>query len=72
MGKWTRRDLVKTGLAASAGVLTSKELRAESAEAKLADATAAQTFAQLDPTAPNKLRERLLLDYCLLYTSRCV
>jgi beta-galactosidase len=63
MGKWTRRDLVKTGLAASAGVLTSKELRAESAEAKLTDATAAQTFAQLDPTAPNKLRERLLLDY---------
>jgi beta-galactosidase len=63
MGKWTRRDLVKTGLAASAGVLAKNELRAESSEARLATAASAHAFAQLDPTAPNLLRERLLLDY---------
>ncbi|MGD0797414.1 MAG: beta-galactosidase GalA [Acidobacteriaceae bacterium] len=63
MGKWTRRDLLKTGLAASAGVLANKELRAESAAAKITAATEAQTFAQLDLAAPNLLRERLLLDY---------
>jgi beta-galactosidase len=63
MGKWTRRDLVKTGLAASAGVLANKELRAESAESKQAAAASASTFAQLDLAAPNPFRERLLLDY---------
>jgi beta-galactosidase len=64
MGKWTRRDLVKTGLAASASVLANKELRAQSAaESKLTAAASALAFAQLDPTAPNPLRECLLLDY---------
>jgi len=64
MSKWTRRDLVKTGLAASAGVLANKELRAESAKSNLAAvARPASTFAQLDPSAPNPFRDRLLLDY---------
>jgi beta-galactosidase len=63
MGKWTRRDLVKTGLAASAGVLANKELRAESAESNLTAGSPPSTFAQLDLAATNPFRERLLLDY---------
>jgi beta-galactosidase len=61
MGKWTRRDLVKAGLAASAGVMTGGELLAEP---RLAGAPA---FAQIagNPAADqaSHLRERLLLDY---------
>jgi beta-galactosidase len=66
MGKWTRRDLVKAGLAASAGVMTGKDLLAEPNQLQVAAAT--PIFAQLganrsDPNQPNTLRERLLLDF---------
>jgi beta-galactosidase len=61
MGKWTRRDLVKAGLAASASVITGNELLAEPRGSRLA--AAAPAFAQLVATASNTLRERLLLDY---------
>ena len=61
MGKWTRRDLVKAGLAASAGVMTGKELLAEPLESH--PAATAPIFAQIHPDGPNTLRERLLLDY---------
>jgi beta-galactosidase len=61
MGKWTRRDLVKAGLAASAGVMTGKDLLAEP---RLAPAVAAfaQAGAQVAGQAGSQ-RERLLLDY---------
>ena len=61
MGKWTRRDLVKTGLAASAGVMTGGELLAEP---RLAGTAAfAQAAGSLAPDQAGNLRERLLLDY---------
>jgi beta-galactosidase len=68
MAKWTRRDLVKAGLAASAGVMTGKELLAEERLAGAAPVFA-QTGATLPVTnlpgvtEPNTLRERLLLDF---------
>ncbi len=67
MGKWTRRDLVKAGLAASAGALTGTELLAEPENAGIAGAES-PLFAQMSPaqmsaSAANPLRERLLLDY---------
>ena len=63
MAKWTRRDLVKVGLAASAGVMSGKD--------SLADeriVPAASAFAQAGADAhvadqANNLRERLVLDY---------
>jgi beta-galactosidase len=66
MGKWTRRDLVKAGLAASAGVMTGNDLLAEARESGIGVATPA--FAQVDTDKigvhqPNMLRDRLLLDY---------
>src|SRR3984957_18228682 len=61
MGKWTRRDLVKVGLAASASVVAGGELVAESPESRLTVETPA--FAQTNAGEPNSLRERLLLDY---------
>jgi beta-galactosidase len=63
MGKWTRRDLVKAGLAASAGVIAGDDLRAEprSHRAVAAAAAFAQAPAAGDRQTP--LRERLLLDY---------
>jgi beta-galactosidase len=61
MGKWTRRDLMKTGLAASAGVMTGSDLLAEPREARLQ--AVSPTFAQVHAEQPNTLRERLLLDY---------
>src|SRR5664280_1933670 len=61
MGKWTRRDLVKAGLAASASVVTGNELLAEPRESRLA--AAAPAFAQVAATESSNLRERLLLDY---------
>ena len=62
MGKWTRRDLVKAGLAASAGVMTGNELLAEPRAAEAA------AFMQGNASQPvvdpgNPLRERLLLDF---------
>ena len=61
MSKWTRRDLVKAGLAASAGVMTGTELLAEPGESRLA--AAVPVFAQVPVGQLNGLRERLLLDY---------
>ena len=61
MAKWTRRDLVKAGLVASAGVMTGNELLAEPRESRLA--AAPPVFAQLAAESPSTLRERLLLDY---------
>ena len=61
MGEWTRRDLVKAGLAASAGALAGKELLAEPGGLGLA--AGSPVFAQVSPNQPNPLRERLLLDY---------
>ena len=61
MGKWTRRDLVKAGLAASAGVMTGSELLAEPREARLRVASPA--FAQVAASTQNAQRERLLMDY---------
>ena len=62
MGTWTRRDLVKAGLAASAGVMTGNELLAEPRAAEAA------AFMQGNASQPvvdpgNPLRERLLLDF---------
>ena len=61
MGKWTRRDLVKAGLAASADVMTGGDLLAEPRESRLAGVVPA--FAQVGADQPNPLRDRLLLDY---------
>ncbi len=71
MGKWTRREMVKAGLAASAGAMTGSELLAEErgpravdAAALFAQMNAGQTVANLpDANGPNTLRERLLLDF---------
>ena len=61
MSNWTRRDLVKAGLAASASVMAGNDLLAESRESRLAPA--APQLAQLAAASPNNLRERLLFDY---------
>jgi beta-galactosidase len=61
MSKWTRRDLVKAGLAASASVMTGSELLAERRESR--PAAAPPLFAQISSDQPNLLRERLLLDF---------
>ncbi|HEX9201149.1 MAG TPA: beta-galactosidase GalA [Acidobacteriaceae bacterium] len=66
MGKWTRRDLVKAGLAASVGVITRNDLLAESRESR--SSAAAPAFAQsgaepIGADQPNTLRDRLLLDH---------
>ena len=66
MGKWTRRDLVKAGLAASAGVMAGGELVAEPREPQLAGA--ARALAQVGAATnaadrPGAPRERLLLDF---------
>jgi beta-galactosidase len=61
MAKWTRRDLVKAGLAASASVMTASELRAEPRESRIAGAP--PVFAQIAAEPSSALRERLLLDY---------
>jgi beta-galactosidase len=61
MSKWTRRDLVKAGLAASAGVIAGNDVLAEPGEARLVGAT--PMFAQAAVSEANPLRERLLLDF---------
>jgi beta-galactosidase len=66
MAKWTRRDLVKAGLAASAGVMTGKDLLAEPRGSRLTNGS--PIFAQMGANLPgvnepNTLRERLLLDF---------
>ncbi|MDP9050175.1 MAG: DUF4982 domain-containing protein [Acidobacteriota bacterium] len=60
MSKWTRRDLVKAGLAASAGVMAGNDLLAESRESRLAPT---MEFAQLAASPSGSAREKLLLDY---------
>jgi beta-galactosidase len=60
MSKWTRRDLVKAGLAASAGAITGNDLLAEPRQSRPA---VSARFAQLAAMESNKVRERLLLDY---------
>src|SRR5580698_356491 len=61
MGKWTRRDLVKAGLAASAGVMTGNDLLAEAPASR--PSAAPPVFAQTNAGEAKPLRERLLLDY---------
>jgi beta-galactosidase len=61
MGKWTRRDLVKAGLAASAGVMTGNDLLAEAPAS--GSVAVAPVFAQVSAAEAKPLRERLLLDY---------
>src|ERR1035437_1392716 len=61
MGKWTRREWVKAGLAPSADVMTGGDLLAEPRESRLAGVVPA--FAQVGADQPNPLRDRLLLDY---------
>ena len=66
MGKWTRRDLVKAGLAASAGVMAGGELVAEPRESRLAGAAPAPAQIGAATNAadrPGTPRERLLLDF---------
>lgn len=62
MGKWTRRDLVKVGLAASAGAITSGEGFAQRVEAESEPMFAT---AEMGAAAEGKndLRERLLMDF---------
>jgi beta-galactosidase len=61
MSKWTRRDLVKAGLAASAGVMTGNDLLAEHRASQVAPRTA--ILAELGAAQSNALRERLSLDF---------
>jgi beta-galactosidase len=68
MGKWTRRDLVKAGLAASAGAMAGGELLAEGREGRAAANSnfalvAATTPTALSDTDASHLRERLSLDF---------
>ena len=66
MGKWTRRDLMKTGLAASAGVMAGGDLLAESRPLPVAGAAPAFAQASAATNAPDQTgapRERLLLDF---------
>ena len=71
MGKWTRRDLVKAGLAVSAGALAGGDLLAEGHGVGIGMAGAAGVEAMQAAAAgavhagdeSNGLRERLLLDY---------
>ena len=62
MGTWTRRDLVKAGLAASAGVLTGQELLAEG-RGTGAGAASFEAMQGAVTGGANALRERLLLDF---------
>ena len=64
MGKWTRRDLVKAGLAASAGVMTGSDLMAEPRVATGGRGASRREARSLPGVnEPNPLRERLLLDF---------
>src|SRR6266446_4170773 len=61
MSRWTRRDLLKTGLAASAGALTAKALPNETHAREAAGDSLIQNARTLaDTSSP---RERLLLDF---------
>ena len=61
MGKWTRRDLVKVGLAASAGAVTSGAAFAQ--PIANVDMPAMLMEAGTQPELKNNLRERLSMDF---------
>ena len=61
MGKWTRRDLVKAGLAASAGVLAGGDALGEGRGPEAG--VPVPVWAQVAAGEAGGLRERLLLDY---------
>ncbi len=70
MSKWTRRRLLKAGLAASAGAATGKTslswsslASSEPAERALAEQHGARDSEPLDPRISSPLREQLLLDF---------
>jgi beta-galactosidase len=63
MGKWTRRDLVKAGLAASAGAMAGNDLMAEPRLAAAAQPLAQGSALQAAGGTQSPLRERLLLDF---------
>ncbi len=70
MPKWTRRGLLKAGLAASAGTATGKTALSwsslagsERAEHALAEQNGVRDSEPLDPSISSSLRERLLLDF---------
>ena len=58
MGKWTRRDLVKAGLAASATVIAGNDLEAAASELH-----PSAIFPQLSTATAGATRERLSLDF---------
>ncbi len=62
MTRWTRRDLLKTGLAATAGAVGSRLLPPAQAQA-MAGAQASSSPQASASAAPSLGRERLLLDY---------
>jgi beta-galactosidase len=61
MGKWTRRDLVKAGLAASATAIAGNDLVAEAASPHSVASTA--MIPEVSATAAAAMRERLSLDF---------
>jgi beta-galactosidase len=61
MGRWTRRDLVKAGLAASASVIAGNDL--EAAARELRSSIPPAVFPQVAAASPNAMRERLSLDF---------
>ncbi|HKO18072.1 MAG TPA: beta-galactosidase GalA [Acidobacteriaceae bacterium] len=64
MSKWTRRDLVKAGLAASAGVITGRDALAGQAETLARTAQhPMQAAAAVHNAASSGLRERLSMDF---------
>ena len=63
MGKWTRRDLVKAGLAASAGMVTGGDALAQVAAVEPHNPASFMQAAASAETAAGKLRERLSMDF---------
>jgi beta-galactosidase len=61
MSKWTRRDLVKAGLAASATAIAGSEAKA--AASVVHSSQIANVFPQMQTAAAGAMRERLSLDY---------
>jgi beta-galactosidase len=61
MGKWTRRDLVKAGLAVSATAIAGNDLKAEASEYHAS--VPHDVFPQVGAAATISMRERLSLDY---------
>ena len=64
MSKWTRRDLVKAGLAASAGMVAVHEALADVVEVpRQAQQNPMQAAASVRSTATSSLRDRLSMDF---------